>query len=466
MKMKQFLRQILCVTLCLLLTVSVFPLPMNAAGEDPIEDAAMALRSAMVERNTEEFSFSWESDQWLFSTPIDGDDAALEAEVNKLLDDIYNRAIAHNPDFSNEGDYLRWHIRGYSEYMRLEYEADESGKETYTYTANFTISYYTTLKQEEELTKKLNAVLAELNLVGKKDYEKIKAIYDYICSHVEYDLENLNDPNYDLKYTAYAALVNGKAVCQGYSSLFYRMALQAGVDTRMIIGTSSSQNHAWNIVKLDGVYYNLDSTWDAMSAVYNYFLKTDDHMDDHTRDAEYMQPEFLAAYPMASADYTTAVDPEPSTEPSVPPTTESTVPPTTEPIVPPTTEPTAPPTTAPTAPPTTEPTAPPTTAPVTEPSTEPTTPPTTIPATQPSTEPVTKPTTEPVTQPTTAVPTTPTESTGQSSTGTTVPQSTDPKPSVPDPQPNSTGTVILIVGGLVLLTAAAGGAVLIVKKKK
>ena len=78
----------------------------------------------------------------------------------------------------------------------------------------------------------LSTVMDFLNLNTKTEYGKIKAIYDYICQHVTYDFANLNNDSYDLKYTSYAALVNGTAVCQGYSALFYRMALEAGLDAR------------------------------------------------------------------------------------------------------------------------------------------------------------------------------------------------------------------------------------------
>lgn len=44
-------------------------------------------------------------------------------------------------------------------------------------------------------------------------------------------------------------MINKTAVCQGYASLFYRLALDAGVDTRVISGEAGGP-HAWNIVKL------------------------------------------------------------------------------------------------------------------------------------------------------------------------------------------------------------------------
>ena len=145
--------------------------------------------------------------------------------------------------------------------------------------------------------------MKSLDLSNKTDYQKVKAIYDYICSNVTYDHDNLNDESYSLKYTAYAALINKTAVCQGYASLFYRLALDTGVDTRVISGEAGGP-HAWNIVKLNGKYYNLDSTWDAGRSTYAYFLKNTNDFDDHVRDNDYQSNEFIEEYPMWDESYT------------------------------------------------------------------------------------------------------------------------------------------------------------------
>ena len=64
--------------------------------------------------------------------------------------------------------------------------------------------------------------------------------------------------------------------------MFYRLALEAGLDARLVAGygydpiDGSKEAHGWNIVKIGDVYYNLDSTWDAgySPREYGYFLKS------------------------------------------------------------------------------------------------------------------------------------------------------------------------------------------------
>ena len=99
------------------------------------------------------------------------------------------------------------------------------------------------------------------------DYDKELAIHDYIIDHCEYGFSDKND---DSEYTAYGALINGKAVCSGYSAASNLLLMCAGVEcktitgiaTQVVDGKETSENHAWNQVKIGGAWYHLDVTWD------------------------------------------------------------------------------------------------------------------------------------------------------------------------------------------------------------
>ena len=138
------------------------------------------------------------------------------------------------------------------------------------------------------------------------DYEKIVGVYDWICENVTYDYEHLSDPDYILMRTAYGALINKSAVCQGYAVLLYRLLLELGIDNRVITGYGNGGYHAWNIVELDGFYYNGDATWDATwhqaGWDYQYFLRSDEEFGDHIRDEEYLTAEFNRKYPMVGTE--------------------------------------------------------------------------------------------------------------------------------------------------------------------
>ena len=198
-----------------------------------------------------------------------------------------------------EGDALKYGGIGYS-VSTTSYS--DATRVTYTYYLN----YYTTAEQEKQLSSAVTSALASLNLDGKTDAEKVVAIHNYICDHVDYDYDGLSDSTNTVKYTAYGALCNGKAVCNGYAVLFYRMCKEAGLSVRIISGTANGGSHAWNIVRVGDVYYNVDTTWDGQDSqtLDHYLLKSEkDFSADHTRSAEYATEAFNAAYPMALNSY-------------------------------------------------------------------------------------------------------------------------------------------------------------------
>ena len=226
------------------------------------------------------------------------DEEITQEFFSNLVHQLFQKAIKHTGN-GKEGDYLKWHCQGWT----VKVNTSGNSNEGYDLNIFYDVSYLSSLEQEEKVDEEVSNLLKSLDLSNKTDYQKVKAIYDYICSNVTYDHDNLNDKSYSLKYTAYAALINKTAVCQGYASLFYRLALDAGVDTRVISGEAGGP-HAWNIVKLNGKYYNLDSTWDAGRSTYAYFLKNTNDFDDHVRDNDYQSNEFIEEYPMWDESYT------------------------------------------------------------------------------------------------------------------------------------------------------------------
>lgn len=207
-----------------------------------------------------------------------------------------------------EGDYLRFAVKSYK--CQIKGNNDK-------YILTYTVYYYTTAEEEADLTKRLGVIVPSLNLSGMSDYNKIETIYKYVTSHITYS-ENINDP---YAYSAYNAIFNRNAVCQGIAQLMYRMYNDSGISCRVIAGTSHDNsganndgNHVWLIVKLDGKYYLIDPTWDlnAKSGSFRFFLKgTDDFEYDtpqlkHIAQSEsplpfpdYNSEEFKKAYPIS-----------------------------------------------------------------------------------------------------------------------------------------------------------------------
>jgi len=260
------------------------------AGEPmTVEEAAAALRKQMAARNEVCEILVW----------------GVSSDYNATLDAVFAHLFDHtgNP---KEGDYLAWQIGGYGGEVY-----DESRSEGYAFRYLLNMDYYTTAAQEAELDTAVKNLLNSLGVSGMSDYQKVKAVYDYMINNITYDEAHLNDETYTLQFTAYAALINKTAVCQGYANLLYRLLLEMGIDCRVIAGEVEGGAHGWNICKLGNVYYNLDATWDAGYDDYVYFLRNSEGFADHYRYLEYMTTQFHTDYPMSATDYEEGVEGEP-----------------------------------------------------------------------------------------------------------------------------------------------------------
>jgi len=276
---KEVTKKSLALFLCVTILLSFFPaFTVRAEGvETPNshEEAIQIIRDGLVSRqNTITVS------------------VAADAYDDELVTSLLNAALAHT-GVPTEGDYLQWHLAECNMYV-------SGNAETVTFT--YEVSYYTNAVQEAAVTAQVNTILNELNPTGS-DYARIKTVYDWMCNNIVYDDDNLNDDSYTLKHSAYAALVDRKAVCQGYALLLYRLALEMGIDCRIIVGFSNGEAHSWNIVQIDGVYYNLDATWDVQTEEHQYFLKCEGNFANHSRDAQFTTAEFHTSYPMSDVDY-------------------------------------------------------------------------------------------------------------------------------------------------------------------
>ena len=193
-------------------------------------------------------------------------DITTENYGNKVKE-LYNSAFTHITEAADINYANRSQLGDY-----IAKSIGTTGMSAVCYTSDSTVSqvvfsyepeYYTDKSQEEQVTSRLESIYTELALSELSEQEKVYKIYNWIVNNVSYDYDNLNKDENKTKYTAYGALVDKKAVCQGFSALFYRMCLDNGIDCRIVTGTSKGENHAWNIVKVGEKYYYADSTWDC-----------------------------------------------------------------------------------------------------------------------------------------------------------------------------------------------------------
>jgi transglutaminase-like putative cysteine protease len=202
-------------------------------------------------------------------------------EIKPLVDELMTCAM-YNTESPVEGDYVRYQYGGY----RLNFEKIDS-KRGCQYQLIITPTYYSTVEEEQTVTEKTDEILKQLDIEEiTSDREKVKAVYDYICGNVKYDYVHANNSHYYKDSTAYAALVQNCASCQGYAVAVFRLLKTVGIECTVVTGIGINQDgegeyHAWNKVFVDGEYLNIDATWDAGKSDYEYFLIRDEEFVNH-----------------------------------------------------------------------------------------------------------------------------------------------------------------------------------------
>ena len=114
-----------------------------------------------------------------------------------------------------------------------------------------------------------------INSDGDDTVEKLSKIHDYIALNVIYDsallqLSDSKDPKYSYSYLSgfrgfnlEGALLDGKAVCDGITKAFMLLARMEGIECIRVTGKNAENvGHAWNKVKIENTWYNIDVTGD------------------------------------------------------------------------------------------------------------------------------------------------------------------------------------------------------------
>ncbi len=136
--------------------------------------------------------------------------------------------------------------------------------------------YNTQYTQDDiaEFNSKVEYILSRIN-DNWSNVEKALFLHDWLVTHVQYD------KTYS-KRSAYDAIVEGSAVCQGYALAYKYLMNMSGIETDVVM--SDAENHMWNLVAINGSYYHVDCTADdptdggghfyEMYAEHTYFMKS------------------------------------------------------------------------------------------------------------------------------------------------------------------------------------------------
>lgn len=229
---------------------------------------------------------------------------SLEALKEDLIQEMrhFNTSVQYTYDGSLTMDQVKEVI---GEAINDDYVHGTLAKYSYgmstgssKYTITFNMTFHHTQKQEQALTTAVNNIVQDIISPMMTDVEKVKAVNDYVVTHTVYTSSGTQTS----VHSPYTIISEGKGVCQAYALLTYRLLEKVGIENKYVTGYAGGE-HAWNLVKLNGEWYHLDTTWnDPMLSWanlsqepylknyvrYNYFLISDQTMfQDHTIDPGY-----------------------------------------------------------------------------------------------------------------------------------------------------------------------------------
>ncbi|MEI4831981.1 transglutaminase domain-containing protein [Bacillus sp. FJAT-53711] len=235
------------------------------------------------------------------------DEQLLQQFKQQLTAHLNNRetkiVLPYNTQSSNIQEILNQLINSYREILKEnDYLRNTVGNANFSirglpgsYTLTLTMNYLESKEQAQYVAEQAEQIINSIITINMDDHEKVKAVHDYVVKLISYDTSLQ-------AHTAYEALTNHSAVCQGYALLTYQLLKEAGLHVRIVEGTGNGQPHAWNLVEIEGKWYHLDTTFDdpvpdvQNRVTYSYFDLTDDQISgDHVWDH--------SQYPSATTNY-------------------------------------------------------------------------------------------------------------------------------------------------------------------
>ncbi len=227
------------------------------------EEFNQAIRDELVKRNPD-FTFYIESEpSYEWYPPTVREDSWCLEEVFDFYEEregmqpyegdylFFNKGTANSPTTITLTNELKW-----------EWDAKIFGSSLYT-SARFTIPFMTTKAEEDYVNARMQEIVhtpgGELyDYRDASDYAKAKAAYDYVVNHVSY----IGSTNL-YWHSAYSALYNKKATCQGYALLYMRLCRELGISCKLLMDvTFTADNvdaHAWNLVLVGNKWYHVDT---------------------------------------------------------------------------------------------------------------------------------------------------------------------------------------------------------------
>lgn len=113
------------------------------------------------------------------------------------------------------------------------------------------------------------------------DHDRVVGAHELLCSLASYDYSAYENKDRPQAYRILGFIENQTVVCDGYARVYQWMLLCLGIDSYEVVGEANGECHAWNKVRLEGSWYNVDACWDDSWYLGTFLLKSDAHFENN-----------------------------------------------------------------------------------------------------------------------------------------------------------------------------------------
>lgn len=168
----------------------------------------------------------------------------LEAGLTEEdIDHIFSCVLADHPEYFYVDGYR------YTKYSRLDRLVKIEFSGSYIYDAQECAARWSQIQEKAQ-------VLLDQAPSGEDDYEKVHYVYETLIRNTDYVMDAPDSQN------LYSVLVNGASVCQGYAKATQYLLNHLGIPCVLVQGqVEPGEGHAWNLLRVNGEYYYMDTTW-------------------------------------------------------------------------------------------------------------------------------------------------------------------------------------------------------------
>lgn len=231
------------------------------SAQEPQEDEEVLQEGSFLQRTDSPYAYStlngeerlWYRDMAVAMGTMTDRVKLSEQGITAGLDEgdvdrIFQSVLCDHPEL--------FYVEGYS-YTKYTRGTDTVAIE---FTGTYSMDWDTAKERWEEIDREVN-LLIQAAPKTDDDYEKIKYVYETLILQTDYDPQAEDNQN------IYSVFVGHASVCQGYAKAFQYLMNRMGAECALVQGRvrDTGEGHAWNLVRSNGDYYYVDTTWGDIS---------------------------------------------------------------------------------------------------------------------------------------------------------------------------------------------------------